>query len=129
MMRSFTDAFAPLASSSALTRTRAASARVMSMSTVRKKCGTGPSDPVRRRATVLRIWVSGMSTKSSPGAGAATGTVGAAAAAWAAISMSRLTTRPPGPDPRTPAMSNPRSPARRFATGEAFTRPVAPGAG
>ena len=124
MIMSLSDAFAPCAASSSLILTRACSARVMSTSTVRKKWGTGPSDSVRRRATVLRICDSGRSSNSTSGAdGTATG--GAAAAAFAAASMSLFITRPPGPDPCTAAMSRPRSPASRRATGDAFTRPVA----
>ena len=48
---------------------RASYARSMSISLVRKKCGIGPMDWLRRLAIVLRIWVSGTSRKPAAGSG------------------------------------------------------------
>ncbi len=102
---------------------RASAARSMSTSLVRKKWGMGPSDVAKRFAIVLRIWVRGTSAYGAPApagtgdAGRGTG-VGVAAVAC----KSRITTRPPGPDPVTACRSTPRSFAMRFARGEAFTR-------
>ena len=109
-------------SSSSLNCCRSSVARAMSTSAVRKKCGIGPRDSTSRRAIVLRIWVSGTSTKSSPrtsGMGAGAVAVPAAKAA----SMSRLTILPRGPDPTTASKRRPASRARRRATGDALSRP------
>src|SRR5205823_844822 len=46
-----------------------------------------------------------------------------------ARSRSRLTTRPPGPDPVTSLRSTPASLAMRLASGEALTRATSAGAG
>src|SRR5207248_3903506 len=59
-------------------------------------------------------------------------TAGAAAVATARDaepSRSRLTTRPPGPEPVTSFRSTPASRAMRLARGEAFTRVTSVGAG
>src|SRR5215831_15513644 len=97
----------------------------MSTSVVRKKCGTGPSDAASRLAIVLRIWVSGTSRYAAPPTGWATATRGTATATAPALSRSRMTTRPPGPEPRTSFKSTPRSLASRRASGEARTTRVA----
>src|SRR5207244_763505 len=120
----------------------------MSTSVVRKKWGMGPSDAASRFAMVLRIWVSGTSSYGAPlgaGCGIPRGagcgmrdagcdwTTGVAAAGAGARdaepSTSRLTTRPPGPDPLTSLRSTPASRAIRLASGEAFTRVRSAGAG
>src|SRR5882672_9382039 len=102
----------------------------MSTSVVRKKWGMGPSDVAKRLAIVLRIWVRGTSSYAAPlrtttGAGDATD----AGIGVGALSRSRLTTRPPGPDPWRRAMSTPVSFAIRFANGDALTRAASVGAG
>src|SRR5207237_6398679 len=86
-----------------------------------------------RFAIVLRIWVSGMSSYGAPlgagcemrDAGCDSTTAGAAAGTGprdGETSRSRLTTRPPGPEPVTSLRSTPASFAMRLASGEAFTR-------
>src|SRR5207247_9962822 len=56
--------------------------------------------------------------------------IGAAAGAFvAAVSRSRFTTLPPGPDPATSFRSTPASVAIRRARGDAFTRAASLGAG
>src|SRR6266699_3577115 len=124
MTMSLNDTLLPPWSPSCLFRaSRASAARSMSTSLVRKKWGMGPSDVAERFAIVLRIWVRGTSAYGAPApagtgdAGRGTG-VGVAAVAC----KSRITTRPPGPDPVTACRSTPRSFAMRFARGEAFTR-------
>src|SRR5439155_816090 len=65
-------------------------------------------------------------------AGCDSTTAGAAAGANARdadASRSRLTTRPPGPEPVTTFRSTPASRAIRLASGDAFTRVTSPGAG
>src|SRR5213592_4145094 len=123
----------PRSPSCRLRASRASAARSMSTSLVRKKWGTGPSDVTRRLAIVLRICVSGTSSNGVPvtagcgmrdaGCGAAATAAGVAAWGRAAVaSRSRLTTRPPGPEPVTSLRSTPASFAIRLASGEAFTR-------
>src|SRR6059058_4943052 len=98
----------------------------------------GPSDVASRFAIVLRIWVSGMSSYGAPlgagcemrDAGCDSTTAGAAAGTGprdGETSRSRLTTRPPGPDPVTSLRSTPASFAMRLASGDAFTRPASLG--
>src|SRR5437764_14125797 len=98
----------------------------------------GPSDVASRFAIVLRIWVSGMSSYGAPlgagcemrDAGCDSTTAGAAAGTGprdGETSRSRLTTRPPGPEPVTSLRSTPASFAIRLASGEAFTRVASPG--
>src|SRR6266853_6179981 len=100
----------------------------------------GPSDAASRFAMVLRICVNGTSSYGTPlgagcgmrDAGCDSTTAGAAAGASARDaepSTSRLTTRPPGPDPLTSLRSTPASRAIRLASGEAFTRVTSAGAG
>src|SRR6266446_6947921 len=112
----------------------------MSTSVVRKKWGMGPSDVANRLAIVLRIWVRGTSSNGAPvtsgcgtrdaGCDWTTGVAAAGASARdAEPSTSRLTTRPPGPDPLTSLRSTPASRAIRLASGEAFTRVTSAGAG
>src|SRR5213080_4233611 len=127
----------PRSPSCRLRASRASAARSMSTSLVRKKWGTGPSDVTRRLAIVLRICVSGTSSNGVPvtagcgmrdaGCGAAATAAGVAAWGRAAVaSRSRLTTRPPGPEPVTSLRSTPASFAIRLASGEAFTPPASP---
>ena len=101
-------------------RTRATSsfARVMSALTVSWKTGACHA-AVRRRAIVLRIFVSGTDSISPVGtaAGAADG------AAASPRSTSSATMRPSGPVPRSDESSMPRSRAMRRASGEALMRP------
>src|SRR5256885_1102816 len=112
----------------------------MSTSVVRKKWGMGPSDAASRLAMVLRICVRGTSSNGAPvtsgcgmwdaGCDWTTGVAAAGASARdAEPSTSRLTTRPPGPDPLTSLRSTPASRAIRLASGEAFTRVTSAGAG
>src|SRR5882762_5111908 len=132
MMMSLNEIF-PSASPSCLFKaSRASAARSMSISVVRKKCGIGPIEAASRLAIVLRIWVRGTSSYGTPvrrtsgvvrGAGTA-----AEAAPAGAPSTSRLTTRPPGPEPCTSLRSTPASFAIRRASGEAFTRVASAGA-
>ena len=76
---------------------------------------------------VLRICETGTSVKDSTPAGALA--TGAAAAAGTKCSTSRLTMRPPSPEPGMVARLRPRSAANFFANGEAFNRPFVAGAG
>src|SRR6266851_1822458 len=123
----------PSSPSCLLSASRASAARSMSISVVRKKCGTGPSEAASRLAIVLRIWVRGTSSYGTPVRGARSAVrglaeAGAVAACTAgARSTSRLTTRPPGPEPCTSFRSTPASFAIRFASGDAFTRVAAGG--
>jgi hypothetical protein len=94
-------------------------ARVTSNSAVRKKVGTGPFDSASRRAMVFLICVSGMSLKSpSVARRSAAAERAARPPAAFAFSMSRLTTRPPGPEPWTAPSSMLRSDASLRASGE-----------
>src|SRR5512135_3730974 len=103
-------------------------------------------DCTSRRAIDLRIWLSGTSAKGSPGAGAGMGAGGtgrsgagaravagagtaAAGRAGRAVSRSRRTMRPSGPEPWTARRSSPCSCAIFRASGEALMRPDAGGAG
>ena len=79
------------------------------------------------RAIALRICESSTSSKgtSAPAGGTKAVAAGAAPSAGvaAAASTSRLTIRPPGPEPLICLRSMPRSSAMRRATGEALMRP------
>ena len=102
--------------------------------------GNGPErrgEPLRDGLTDLR---EGHVFKRSPvtsgcgmrdaGCDWTTGVAAAGASARdAEPSTSRLTTRPPGPDPLTSLRSTPASRAIRLASGEAFTRVTSAGAG
>ena len=118
-------------SPSAIMRVRNSRTLVRSKSAVRKKVGIGPFDSASRRAMVLRICVSGRSSKSpaatTRGAGAITraaaGVGAPESSVLAAASMSRRMTRPPGPVPWSAARSSPRSVASRRASGEERARP------
>src|SRR6267143_1404186 len=135
MMMSLNEIFPPAPSSPSclLSASRASAARSMSISVVRKKCGTGPSEAASRLAIVFRIWVRGTSSYGTPVRGARSAVRGVAeagavaACAAGARSTSRLTTRPPGPEPCTSFRSTPASFAIRFASGDAFTRVAAGG--
>src|SRR5438132_6765741 len=93
----------------------------------------GRREAAVRFAFVLRIWVSGRSSYGAPvretgagGGGGGTGATGAeadtvAAGRAAAVSRSRRTTRPPGPDPVSNFRSTPDSLAMRLASGDALT--------
>ena len=110
----------------ALTRWRASIVRLMSTSTVRKKCGTGPIDSTRRLAIVFRIWVSGTSSKPASGRG---GSGTAVILRSAASTTSRFTIRPPGPEPAIASSRRPFSSASRRARGEALIRSPGTGGG
>src|ERR1035437_9536147 len=87
----------------------------------------GPMDSARRRAMVLRIRVSGRSSKSTEDGRPKTEDETCAAAdgpAASAASMSRLMMRPAGPLPETLARLMPRSSARRLARGLENVRPA-----
>src|SRR5450830_1509655 len=91
----------------------------------------GPMDSASRLAMVLRICVSGWSTKSATVDGGRLTADEAAIAAppdATAASMSRLMMRPPGPEPATAPRSRPLSLARRRARGELLADPVPAGA-
>jgi hypothetical protein len=93
----------------------------MSTETVSWKTGACQAS-VSRRAIVLRIDVSSISSTSP--AGAATAAAGAAfGVATAPRSTSSATIRPSGPLPESVAMSIPFSRASLRASGEALTRP------
>ncbi len=77
---------------------------------------------VMRRAIVLRMPVSGMTSASPAGSAAAAAGAGAA---WAR-STSSATMRPSGPVPCSERRSMPRSRAIRLASGDAFTRALPP---
>src|SRR2546421_340475 len=139
MMMSLKDTL-PWSPSCLFRASRASLARSMSTSVVRKKWGMGPREVASRFAMVLRICVNGTSSYGLPlGAGCGMRDAGcdsttAEAAAGASArdaepSTSRLTTRPPGPDPLTSLRSTPASRAIRLASGEAFTRVRSAGAG
>ena len=92
-------------------------ARVMSALTVSWKTGASHA-AVRRRAIVLRMFVSGTDSISPVGTAA-----GAAGAADWPRSTSSAMIRPSGPVPCSARRSIPRSRAMRRASGDALMRP------
>src|SRR5882724_495410 len=118
-----------LPSPSRFNASRASAERSMSISDVRKKCGTGPMDCDRRLAMVFRIWVSGTSVKEPELTGAGSRETGDDVAADIgapdAPARSRRMMRPPGPVPWILPKLMPSSRATRLASGEALMRPAA----
>ena len=102
--RSLTVGFVSPSRRRATSRSRSSSERVMSTETVSWKTGACQAS-VSRRAIVLRIDVSSISSTSP--AGAATAAGAALGAATAPRSTSSATIRPSGPLPESVAMSIP----------------------